>query len=98
MTYQARARALYCGQVQTPLVGIVPDHVYPNLWRMHWPDRRVSDLCNLTRIMDAALAICERGPPERDRRSLHWKKKSPNSPSGARGAGMGSRDSAVVVA
>jgi hypothetical protein len=30
---------------------------------MLWPDGRLSDLANLSRIKDAAVTILERGPP-----------------------------------
>jgi hypothetical protein len=41
------------------------------MWRMVWPDGRLSDMANLTRIKDAAVAICAASPPERDRQRLH---------------------------
>ena len=88
-------RALYYGQVQTPIVRIAPDAVHPHLWRMHWPDGQVSDLANL--VTDAALALAER-EPGRDRRRLRWGKKSPDSPSGARTcAGTGRPPSGPVL-
>ena len=31
----------------------IPDAVYPGMWRVQWPDGRVSDMANLTRINDA---------------------------------------------
>ena len=73
------------GSARTPLVRVVPDAVYPNMWRMVWPGGRVSDLVNISRIKDAAAAICERGPPARDPRCFHWESDHSNSRSGARG-------------
>jgi hypothetical protein len=65
---------LFYGNAKTPLVHIVPDARYPGMWRMAWPDGRLSDMANLSRIKDAAVAICERGPPARNRRRFIWKK------------------------
>jgi hypothetical protein len=82
---QVRAAALHYGQARTPLVRVVSDAIHPGMWRMVWPDGRLSDLANLSRIKDAAAVICERGPPPRNRRRLHWKIERSESPSGARG-------------
>lgn len=68
-----RIFALHYGQAKAPLVRVVPDLVYPQMWRMDWPDGRLSDLGNLSRIKDAAAVICERGPPRRDPQRFHWK-------------------------
>jgi hypothetical protein len=75
---------LHYGTARTPLVQVVPDVVYPDMWCMVWPDGRLSDLGNLSRIKDAALILCERGPPRRNARLLHWKINRCESPSGAR--------------
>jgi len=80
----AQAFALHYRQAHTPLVQAVPDAVYPGMWRLLWPDGQLSDLANLSRIRDAAIAICERGPPQRDRFRLHWKINPSNSLSGGR--------------
>jgi hypothetical protein len=37
----------------------VPDSVYANMWRVQWPDGRVSDLANLTRVNDAIASFVE---------------------------------------
>jgi hypothetical protein len=76
--------ALHYGQAQSPLVWVEPDSVYPNMWRVVWPDGRVSDMVNLARAKDAALVLCQRGPPARDDRLLHWRLNHLDSPSGAR--------------
>ena len=65
--------ALHYGQAPTPLVLVVADDRWPGMWRMVWPDGRVSDMGNLVRIKDAAAEICDRGPPRRDRRRFCWK-------------------------
>jgi len=43
----------------------------------------LSDIANLSRIKDAAAAICERGPPARNRRLFTWKKRPSKTASGA---------------
>jgi hypothetical protein len=63
---------LHAGDGGLPLVRIAPDASCPRMWRMHWPDGQVSDIGELTQIRDEATAICERGPPARDRRSFKW--------------------------
>jgi hypothetical protein len=73
-------QSLFYGSAQTPLVRIVPDAVYPNTWRVIWPDGRVSDLANISRIKDAAMVICTHGPPPRNPQRLHWKLDRSNSP------------------
>lgn len=52
------------------LAVIVPDD-RPGMFRI-WADGVLSDIVNLARAKDAALAICERGPPRRDARLLRW--------------------------
>jgi hypothetical protein len=79
------AASLHYGHAQAPPVRVVPDTLYLDMWRMVWPDGRLSDLANLSRIKDAAAVICERGPPPRNRRRLQWKIERSESPSGARG-------------
>jgi hypothetical protein len=64
--------ALHYGNAQIPLVSVVPDDRWPGMWRMVSPDG--SDMTNLARIKDAAAAICERGPPARNRRIFRWKR------------------------
>jgi hypothetical protein len=56
------------------LVRIVPDERWPNtMFQLVWPSGETSDLVNLSRAKDAAIAICERGPPRRDARLFHWR-------------------------
>jgi hypothetical protein len=67
-----RAFALRYGHTRTPLALVAPDFDWPDMWRIAWPDGRLSDLVNLPRAKDAAEAISERGPPARNRRLFHW--------------------------
>ena len=69
----AQAYALHYGNAQAALVQVVPDSLWPGMFRMVWPDGQISDMANLSRARDAAAAICERGPPRRDPRRFHWK-------------------------
>jgi hypothetical protein len=67
------ALLLHDGNGGTPMVRLNPVRApWPRMWRMHWPDGRVSDMDNLSRTRDAAAAICERGPPTRDRLTFKW--------------------------
>jgi len=61
-------QTLCYGRSTKPLAWVVPYERWPQVWRVHWPDGSFSDMANLTRIKDAAAAVAERGPPERDRR------------------------------
>ena len=69
----AQAWTLYYGSARTPLAHVVPDSQWPNMWRIQRLDGSLSDLANFSRACDAAAAICERGPPRRNPRLLHWK-------------------------
>jgi hypothetical protein len=80
----AHPQLLYYGSAATPLVRVMPDIDFPNMWRMIRPDGQISDLANLARVKDAALALCERGPPARNPQRLHWRIDRSNSLSGAR--------------
>jgi hypothetical protein len=59
------AFSLHYGNVRTPMALVVPDARWPGMWRISWPDGQLSDMANLTRIKDAAVIICGRGPPQR---------------------------------
>jgi hypothetical protein len=39
---------------------IVPDEKYPQMWRVKYPDGRLSDMVNRTRAKDAAMAMLDR--------------------------------------
>jgi hypothetical protein len=60
---------LYRGRSKRALVRIVPDGV---LYRIVWPDRSPSDLCNLTRAKSAALEWAQTKMPATQRESLRW--------------------------
>jgi hypothetical protein len=60
----------------TLLAHVVPDCVNAGMYRIRWPDGRVSDLANLSRIKDAAETISERGPPPRNRRDFRWQRQA----------------------
>ena len=60
---EARKYALHYGSAQNPLATVVPDDRWPGMWRIASPDGRLSDMVNLSRAKDAAVAIAERGPP-----------------------------------
>ena len=66
-----QALSLHYGTARLPLAEIVPDS--SSMYRISWPDGRLSDLVNLTRAKDAAEATAERGPPARHRKLLQWR-------------------------
>ena len=47
----------------------VPDAIYPGMWRVQWPDGRLSDMVNLSRANDAISDFLERAAKtQRERR------------------------------
>jgi len=61
---------LYRGRCSVPTLRVVRDAVYPGMWRVRWPDGRLSDMANLTRSKDAARRFAESEERrERGRRS-----------------------------
>jgi hypothetical protein len=38
---------------------LMPDAVYPGMWRVRWPDGRLSDMTNLARAKDAIACFIE---------------------------------------
>lgn len=44
------------------------DATYPNMWRVRWPDGRLSDMVNLTRAKDAVARFVETEGRRQDRR------------------------------
>src|SRR5688572_15626071 len=38
-----------------PLLHVVPDQTFASMWRIRFPDSRLSDMVNLTRAKDAGL-------------------------------------------
>jgi hypothetical protein len=57
-----------------PLLRVVSDERWPTMWRVEFPDGRLSDMVNLARARDAARTFAMRGlAPSHDSRLLHWK-------------------------
>jgi hypothetical protein len=52
---------------KTPVVRIVPDAKYPGMWRVEYPDGRLSDMVNKARAKDAALALAARLESDRSK-------------------------------
>jgi hypothetical protein len=48
---------------------VVPDPARPGMWRVRWPDGRLSDITNLTRAKDAITCFIE--TEERRQRGRH---------------------------
>ena len=42
------------------VVRVVPDERWPGMWRVRYPDGRLTDLVNITRAKDAAFSIALR--------------------------------------
>lgn len=53
------------------LARIIPDEIYPSMYRIHWPNGDISDMVNLTRAKDAAVLIARRRYPEHNQ-SVGW--------------------------
>ncbi len=70
--HDAPHASLYCGQAKTAWVRVTPDDRWPRMFRLLWPDGQLSDMANLARIKDAAIAICSPATPGKDRRRFHW--------------------------
>jgi hypothetical protein len=52
--------SLYMSGRRKPLAGIMPDGKWPRMWRVKYPDGTLSDMVNLSRAKDAALAAVAR--------------------------------------
>ena len=48
---------LHRGGLKTPAISVVPDKIYPTMWRIKHRDGRLSDMVNLSRARDAAVAL-----------------------------------------
>jgi hypothetical protein len=62
---------LYLGAKSTGIV-VQPDEQYPDMYRIHWPDRSPSDMVNLARAKEAAWRWIARLGGEQGR-ALKWK-------------------------
>ena len=71
------------GNARVPLARVVPDATQPLMWQNALTSGNLSDIVNLARAKDAAAAVAERGPPQRNRRLLHWKQEPSKTLSGA---------------
>jgi hypothetical protein len=72
MSDRAFQYSLRYGSAKNPVAEVIPDKTWPGMWRVRTPDRSLSDMANLSRAKDAALAIAERGPPAKDAKLLRW--------------------------
>jgi hypothetical protein len=72
---KSQAYALHYGSARTPIALVVPDSVYPGMYRIRWPSGEQSDMVNLARAKDAALAIAERSVPSGNRRLFRWREQ-----------------------
>jgi hypothetical protein len=77
---------------------VVSESVYPGMYRIRWPSGELSDMVNLSRAKDAALAICERGPPRRDPRLFRWEIDRRERPAKASPARLDGRQAATLAA
>ena len=57
---EARKYALHYGSAERALATVVPDSQWPGMWRIAWPDGRLSDMVNLSRAKDAAGPMRDR--------------------------------------
>ena len=48
---------LYHGNNRNPLLTVEPDSKYPGMYRIRFPEGGLSDMVNLTRAKDAAMAL-----------------------------------------
>jgi hypothetical protein len=64
---------LYYLRRKTPVMRIVPDEKYDGMWRIHWPDGKISDMVNLSRARDAAVMSRFAAEIHSDRQRFHWK-------------------------
>jgi hypothetical protein len=53
-TRGATGFALHVGKSRNPLLHVVPDERWPDMWRIRHRDNSLSDLLNATRAKDAA--------------------------------------------
>jgi hypothetical protein len=79
MSNRALQYALRYGSAKHPVAEVMPDKTWPGMWRVRY-DGNLSDMANLSRAKDAAMAIAERGPPGRNRQRLHWHKTPVGEP------------------
>jgi hypothetical protein len=74
---------LYYGTRGSSLVEVVPDDNWPGMWRVRQRDGSLTDMANLTRAKDSALAIARQVHPEaaaQGSRRFHWKQDMTERP------------------
>ena len=49
--------SLHRGGAKAPAISVVPDKIYPTMWRIKYRDGKLSDLVNLSRARDAAFTF-----------------------------------------
>jgi hypothetical protein len=82
-----QVQSLHYGDAREPVAQIIPaDAKRPTtLWRIRWPDGRLSDPVNRARAKDAAVALAVRGPPHRNPSRFRWRQDRSESPRRGRG-------------
>jgi hypothetical protein len=63
---------LHYGKSTHALAEVIPDNEYAGMWRIRWPDGRLSDMANLSRAKDAARVLAMRTIKSNDSLPLHW--------------------------
>ena len=58
-----------CGHLSSRRSKVVPDAAHRGMWRVRWPDGRLSDMTNLTRAKDAVACFVETECRQRRRHS-----------------------------
>jgi hypothetical protein len=56
LTWRKCSDGLHCTGRRGAIVTVVPDATYPQMWRIRYSDGRLSDMVNLSRAKDAAVA------------------------------------------
>jgi hypothetical protein len=79
----AQVWQLHYGSARVALVVVVPDDRWPGMFRLAWPSGEISDMVNLSRARDAAVAVCTRGPPQRDQLLFRWESHPLETPAKA---------------
>jgi hypothetical protein len=69
----ATEHRLFYGDSRKPIFRVVSDAIYPGMWRVVHQDGSLSDMTNLTRALDAAFVMADRGPPRRNQSLLRWR-------------------------
>jgi hypothetical protein len=68
--------SLHFQRAGRPLAHVVPDHVWPGMYRVRWADGTLSDMVNLARAKDAAEAVTAAKFTHGNRRLLTWRERT----------------------